>query len=219
MRKEPEDLDFRTYSRVGLVRTYLEIAIDCYLELVSNRQEHKSNVEQGGEHYDGTFIYKEHELVLELSNKLTKGTIKVVIFISIFLESYINDLAGIVLGDRYSREHLDKLDFISKWIVIPRLITGKELDKSQAYFSQLKELTKWRNKLVHHKSRDVSILKQPWTKETAESLRPIYDQIDIDQLFIMVERLFKGLDIIDKPGHHLFTIESQLSRLKQHNKR
>lgn len=214
MRKEPDDLEFRSYSRVGFVSTYLEIAIDCYLDLIADRKEYQSIIDKGGEYHDGSFFYYEHDRELELTNRQRKGTIKVVIFVSIFLESYINQLAGIVFGDKYSKEHLDKLDFISKWIIIPRLITGKELNKSHAYFGRLKTMSKWRNKLVHHKSKDASFLNQPWTKEKAEQFRPLYEQIDVDGLFLMIEELFKALDLIDKPGYHLFSISKQMERLR-----
>ena len=49
---------------------------------------------------------------------------------------------------------LDKLDTLSKWIIVPKLITGRELPRQQKWFELLKKLIKARNSIIHHKSSD-----------------------------------------------------------------
>jgi hypothetical protein len=212
------DNEMRQFARFGLVGTYFEIAVDCYIQLQQDQLDYKTITAKGGEWFEGTFIYFEDEKEREYNNKLRKGTIKILIFLAIFLESYINDYAGIGLGDKYTKEYLDKLDFIGKWMIIPRLITGQEIDKGKAYYGQLKELTKWRNKLVHHKSRDATFLTKQLSDISIAKMKPIHEQIDVSSLFNMVKELFEDLDKIDILGRHSFIIESEIARLKYHNK-
>ena len=148
---------------------------------------------------------------------LRRDTIKTIIFLCTFLESYIYDFAGIMLGDNYVKTHLDKLDLISKWIIIPKIITGKEIDKKNSYFSRLKELVKWRNKLIHPKSKDgVSFINNIKDNENIniESYQLIYDQVDIKSFFIMTKDLLNELDRIDKNGYHYLRIENGLNRIQ-----
>ena len=76
-----------------------------------------------------------------------------VVFTAMYFEAFIYDYSASCLGDRYSNEHLDKLDFLSKWLVIPKLVTGKEISKSGQAYESLKRLHKDRNSLVHLKSK------------------------------------------------------------------
>lgn len=78
------------------------------------------------------------------------------VFTALYFEALIYDYAASCLGDKYVLDHLDKLDFISKWVVIPRLTVGKEIDKSKSAFSSLKRLHRDRNSLVHLKSRPMN---------------------------------------------------------------
>lgn len=80
-------------------------------------------------------------------------TLIVIIFCALFLETYINDYAIRRLSKNYLECHLDKLDLASKWIVIPRIVTGQQLDKSSKWFRDLSWLISLRNKLVHYKTQ------------------------------------------------------------------
>jgi hypothetical protein len=93
----------------------------------------------------------EQEIAL-LERELEKASIGVVVFTAMSIESYIYDYASRHLGDTYVKEHLDKMDVISKWVVIPELITGKELPNREDWYPLLKKLVKSRNSIVHHKS-------------------------------------------------------------------
>jgi len=79
--------------------------------------------------------------------------ITTIVFAALYLEALIYDYAASMIGDAYTNEHLDKLDFVSKWIVIPRIVTSEQPDKGQDWFRRLKQLSKARNGLVHMKSR------------------------------------------------------------------
>jgi hypothetical protein len=92
----------------------------------------------------------------ELSYQATGHAIKAIVFSSMCVESAINDYAGTQLGDGYAEKHLNNLDVLSKWVVIPKLVCGKSIDKSGPAFNALKKLIKARNKLVHNKSKELN---------------------------------------------------------------
>lgn len=74
----------------------------------------------------------------ELQNKIDKCAIEVIVFCAMALEAYIYDFASRKLTDSYVQNHLDKLDTLSKWVVIPNLVTGKELPRDHRWFSLLR---------------------------------------------------------------------------------
>lgn len=77
------------------------------------------------------------------------------IFTALYFEAFIYDYAASCLGDQYVRDYVDKLDFMSKWVVVPRLTVGKELERGSEGYATLKQLHKDRNSLVHLKSRQM----------------------------------------------------------------
>jgi hypothetical protein len=93
----------------------------------------------------------EHELV-SLQEKIFESAINVIVFSAMTLEAYVYDYASRNLTDSFVQDHLDKLDLVSKWVVIPRLLTGKELPRDHRWFTKLKRLIQQRNALIHHKS-------------------------------------------------------------------
>lgn len=65
-------------------------------------------------------------------------------------EAYINQYGAERLGDN-DFSSFDKLPVEDKWIVIPRVVTGKSFDKGKEPFQTLKKLIEFRNGWVHHK--------------------------------------------------------------------
>lgn len=51
--------------------------------------------------------------------------------------------------------HLDKLDALSKWVVIPKIVTGKDFPKDGRAFDLLKQLIANRNYIVHSKAAEL----------------------------------------------------------------
>jgi hypothetical protein len=100
-------------------------------------------------------IYLFETKIRNLELERDKHSLIAIIFSAIAIEAYIYDYAARHLTDAYVRDHIDKLDTISKWVVVPRLITGREMPRRQKWFGLLKGLIKTRNSLVHHKSSQV----------------------------------------------------------------
>jgi hypothetical protein len=78
--------------------------------------------------------------------------IEIIVFVAMSLEAAIYDYAAWHLGDTYVRNHLDKLDLVSKWLIVPQLITGKAIPTGRPPYERLKALVVARNALVHAKS-------------------------------------------------------------------
>jgi hypothetical protein len=207
------DNNERTYARLGYVDTYLEIAMDSYKRYIEIKKEIEKIENEGGEFHEGIFVYERMNDHIKAESLITKETIKIVIFLTTFLESYINDLAGIVLGDKYFRDHLDRLSIVSKWFIIPRLITGNEIDKSKSYFATLQDLIKRRNSLIHHKSEDAINYLSEIDEKKEEKLQPLFKQVNIPTLFKMIKELFIDLDRIDKVGYHYSRINMNLKNI------
>lgn len=78
-----------------------------------------------------------------------------VVFSAMSIESFINDYGAQRLGRRFFKDYLDRLDLAGKYLLLPRLATGKSppRDGKNVAFPQLKALIELRNKLVHHKGQ------------------------------------------------------------------
>lgn len=92
------------------------------------------------------------EKVVNLKNSRNIAGLQTILFSAMTFEAAIYDFASVHLGDNYVKSHLDKLDPLSKWLVVLRLVTGLELSKGEAPYAALKSLISARNQLVHSKS-------------------------------------------------------------------
>ncbi len=77
----------------------------------------------------------------------------VVVFSALTLEAFINFYAIEHLSKRFLERHLDRLGPASKWLIIPRLVCGKQLDTNGQAYEGLQRLFKTRNELVHYKGK------------------------------------------------------------------
>lgn len=93
----------------------------------------------------------------KLEGQHFEAGVKTILFSALSVEAGINDYASWQLGDGYFDKHLSSLDVLSKWVVIPRLVCGKSIDKSGPAYSALKKLIRARNDLAHNKSRNLDL--------------------------------------------------------------
>jgi len=75
------------------------------------------------------------------------------VYAAMCLEAFIYDYGATNLGDTYVKKYLDKLDLVAKWVIIPRLVLGKEIARDGQAFEHLRFIKKERDRLVHSKSR------------------------------------------------------------------
>ena len=83
----------------------------------------------------------------------------VITFAAFAIESHINSYGARRLGERYFKNHLDKLDTVSKWIIIPRVVAGRRFPKDHNVFDLLTKLFSYRNEIVHPKSTKIDMAK------------------------------------------------------------
>jgi len=74
--------------------------------------------------------------------------------------------------DRFSRHffdrHLDSLNTINKWLILPKLIVGRQLSTDGQPYELLIGLFKLRDKLVHYKTRKrriCDLTEEDWVTE------------------------------------------------------
>lgn len=84
--------------------------------------------------------------------RMLYSSFQTIVFSGLACEAAIYDLAARHLGDEYTSKYLDKLDLVSKWMIIPPLICGKSLNEEGPAINSLRTLVRIRNALVHHKS-------------------------------------------------------------------
>jgi len=90
------------------------------------------------------------------------------------VEAYIHDYAARHLGDTFVKDHLDKLDTLSKWVIIPELVTGKKMPRHENWRELLTKLIKTRNSIIHHKSSDPAA-----AGDAKKYLKKLSDESDI----------------------------------------
>lgn len=127
---------------------YIQIAVESYHKAKNLEAERirKRNEKENMNDEDVDFQ-------CEMSAKIDKCSIIAIIFSALTIEAFINDYGISNLSKSYFEKYLDKLDLFAKWIVIPKLVTGKQLDQSLNIFERLGKLISRRNNLVHYKTR------------------------------------------------------------------
>jgi hypothetical protein len=135
-----------TFARMGTMSwTYYNIAEQAYESFLIEEMNRLPSPKAGNEQHDPTDW-------MEQSTRLQISGVKTIVFIAMCIEAAAFDFSAIQLGDSYTKLYLDKLDLVSKWVVVPKLVSGKSLKKTSPALNSLKALVKSRNSLVHHKS-------------------------------------------------------------------
>jgi hypothetical protein len=174
-----------SYARIGYLHNYLENAIFFYNEYKKIENDHIK-----AKAIFNDFYHPEYENYKATHKKADRDYLSSFLFLSLFLEAYIYDFAARRLSDSYVTKYLDKLDVISKWIIIPKLITGKELDTSRHSFAILKQIFSLRNKFVHHKTSEITI-------ERVAKYNSLDELIKLSDILSAIADIFKQLDKID----------------------
>ena len=125
---------------------FFHVAVDSYKQIVKLEEElnelqvNTSKAEKSSD----DFVDK----VADKNDRIGRFSLIVVIFCATSLEAYINHYAISNLSKNYLKTYLDKLDLLSKWVVIPRIITEKQLDAGSKGLQDLAWLITLRNKFV-----------------------------------------------------------------------
>ncbi len=93
------------------------------------------------------------ETIERLTEQEWQAAMIAVTFAGMTLEAFFYDYAADALGDQYVKDHLDKLDLPSKYLVYPKLVCGAAPNKGEHTFELVRNLARLRNDLVHAKSK------------------------------------------------------------------
>ncbi|TES86796.1 MAG: hypothetical protein E3J89_01965 [Candidatus Aminicenantes bacterium] len=167
MAKDELEAEFFYYE------TYFSIAHKAYSEAKKLETERLAIQKASPDAYD---------LIAKKSDGIERFTIVVILFCALAAEAYINDYGIENLSKNYFTKYLDKLDLVSKWIILPRIITGRQLNPGSNPMQDLSWLTGLRNKLAHSKSRKIPIDKIEksdffWIEDAEKSLGTIRNLI------------------------------------------
>jgi len=92
-----------------------------------------------------------------------------VIFACAAVELYINDAAGRLLGDNYFEKHIDRVDLLSKWVLVPRLACGHQIDRNAQAYNLLRLTISLRNDLMHPKAK--ALTTEQYEKSTMKRMQ------------------------------------------------
>jgi hypothetical protein len=157
--------------------TYTEIALDNYLAACALGEKAEIEAEKETE----AFLFKTEQIdeqgkssfveqtghvpnfvLNEMLAKIRKALITSIVFSAFSLESFIYDYGISTNIEKYMKKDvLDRLDLYAKYVVIPRLVTGRDIDVGNNAFSLLRRIIKYRNSIAHPKSRrihDISLI-------------------------------------------------------------
>jgi len=133
---------------------YFKLVTHTYSQIEKLEQEHeqlRSSLE-GKEMSDDDvdFLASRNDAIGELA-------LIVIVFSAFTLEAYINHYSISRLSRNYFSKYIDKLDLLAKWLVVPRVVTGKKLNPGSAAMQDLSWLVSLRNRLAHFKSKTITV--------------------------------------------------------------
>jgi len=134
----------------------------------------------------------------DLCSKQQKSGTTVIVFAAICLEAFINDYASMKLSKQLF-EKIEMLGFCNKWVIVPKLVTGKEFNTSSKAFELLRQLIKNRNELVHPKPKLKTI--DELEKENEKK------QLIVKEAYETISAVIRELHKVDnqlKLGHWVF---------------
>ncbi len=131
------------------------IKLDSYFYL-KVCQEHYNLLKEYERKVSSTLAEKSESFASKLEvfrpqEDMTKCGAIVVVFAAFFLEAWIYEYAVKKFSKSFFRSHVDRLVPASKWVIVTRLVTGRDFPTDSQAFQHLKHLYMVRNKLVHPK--------------------------------------------------------------------
>lgn len=131
--------------------------------------------------------------------EITRLAMVTIVFSCMTLESFINFYGTEKFSKSYYENYLDSLNLKSKWIVVPFLANGIQINTESEGFQLLGDLVSLRNKLVHDKTKYIKaeqVMDLDWIAEEDASMA-----VDaVKKIFIEFKKIDKAVDTywIDK---------------------
>jgi hypothetical protein len=138
--------------------------------------------------------------LMNIDKELSKLASVIIVFATIAVEAHVYDYAARHFSDSFVKKYIDKLDLISKWVIIPKLITGKELPRGGECFQLLKNLVRERNSIIHSKSSDA-----PFTPKEFQR----YAEKRKEDQVAFSNRVKEAIDLLDMLPAEIGKIDSE----------
>jgi len=168
-----------------LHKTYLSIALDSYLKA--------SNLEKKVDRMNFDNLH-EFSKILSISSQIGECRVISIIFSALCLEAFINHYAINKFPRPFFDKYLEKLPIKTKWILIPRLVTGDSFGMGSKPIAELKKLFNLRDKLVHFKTCVYDTVEEYVQKEKKDE---IISEQNTKTSLLSVASIIKALRKID----------------------
>ena len=131
---------------------YFQVCRDKVKEYESIEEELKNYRETS----KGHDILEIEEKIADAYSRRERAVVIPIVFGAMCLEAFIYDYGANHISGKYMKEHLDKLSIPSKFLVVSKLVTGKQFPTDSQAYEGLVKLKEDRNSLVHFKSKHFS---------------------------------------------------------------
>jgi hypothetical protein len=169
-----------------------------YFKLVTDNYSRVENLEQEHEQFRMSLEGKEMsdddvDFLASSNDAIGELALIVIVFSAFTLEAFINHYGISHLSRNYFSKYVDKLDLLSKWLVIPRLVTGKKLNPGSAAMQDLSWLVSLRNRLAHFKSKTITVeeIKESdflWYEDAKRAVR------SVKRVVLLLKRIDSKID-------------------------
>jgi len=157
--------------RVSIQRTYFALCLkqiedyEAVIKLIE--EEEKREYPEDQDHFRDMKLNRYQEQSEQL-------IVAPIISAALTLEAFSFDYAATHLGDSFVKNHIEKLEVPSRFVIATKLITGKDFPVDGQVYENMKKLVKLRNKLVHFKSRKIDM-----SNRTTDSdfIQPLYEEM------------------------------------------
>jgi hypothetical protein len=130
---------------------YFSIALDSF-NMAEELEDQRKEIMASQGHHNHVPKPDETARLMSIIDKIGNAAITSVVFSALCTEALINSYAINNFSRSFFKNYLDKLNVKSKWVIIPRLVTGNEVDVGSPAMQALWRLIDTRNKLTHFKT-------------------------------------------------------------------
>lgn len=130
-----------------------------------------------------------NEMLSEYYNQERSHQMAFIVFQAMAVEAFLNEYITLRLGKSYF-ESMDKLSPTDKLLIACKLITGKDFPKDVHAYALLRNTLKYRNELVHFKSKEIDI------QEFINNNKEISEK-EIDDISMTYDKIVEQLNLLD----------------------
>lgn len=108
-------------DRIVLYRQFAQIA-------------HHAGAEYANAYHPAGSGQDSHVVPGHLADKAERMAMISIVFAAMAIETFLNDYAALKLGGQMAQQHIDKLDILSKLVIVTKMATGLEFPKGNRLF-------------------------------------------------------------------------------------